>query len=40
MNEAANQQRVERAVELIHAELEALNAALGPVHPTSSPQRS
>jgi uracil-DNA glycosylase len=40
MNEAANQQRVERAVELIHAELEALNVALGPVHPTSSPQRS
>jgi len=40
MNEAANQQRVERAVELIHAELEALNAAPGPVHPASSPQRS
>jgi uracil-DNA glycosylase len=40
MNEAENQQRVERAVELIHAELEALDAALGPVPPTSSPQRS
>jgi uracil-DNA glycosylase family 4 len=40
MNDAENQQRVERAVELIHTELEALNAALGPVHPTSSPQRS
>ncbi len=40
MNDAENQQRVERAVELIRAELEALNAALGPVPPTSSPQRS
>jgi uracil-DNA glycosylase len=40
MNDAENQQRVERAVELIHTELEALNTALGPVPPTSSPQRS
>jgi len=40
MNDAKNQQRVERAVELIHAELEAANASLGPVPPTSSPQRS
>jgi len=40
MNNAENQQRVERAVELIHTELEALNASLGPVQPTSSPQRS
>jgi hypothetical protein len=40
MNEPENQQRVERAVALIHAELEALNTALGPVPPTSSPQRS
>jgi len=29
MNDAKNQQRVERAVELIHAELEAANASLG-----------
>jgi uracil-DNA glycosylase len=40
MNDAANQRRVDRAVELIRAELEALNAALGLVPPTSSPQRS
>jgi uracil-DNA glycosylase len=40
MNDAENQQRVERAVEFIHAELVALNAALGPVPPTSSPQQS
>jgi hypothetical protein len=40
MNDAENQQRVERAVELIHTELKALNTALGPVPPTSSPQRS
>ena len=40
MNDAREPARVERAVELIHAELEALDAALGPVPPTSSPQRS
>jgi uracil-DNA glycosylase family 4 len=40
LNDAENQQRVERAIELIHDQLEALNAALGPVPPTSSPQRS
>ncbi len=40
MNDPENQRRVEQAVALIRAELEALNAALGPVPPTSSPQRS
>ena len=40
LNDAENQQRVERAVELIRGELEALNVALESVPPTSSPQRS
>jgi uracil-DNA glycosylase family 4 len=40
MNAPSNRDRVERAVALIHAELQAAERRLGPVPPTSSPQRS
>ena len=40
MNAPENQRRVERAIALIHAELQGAGRHLGPVPPTSSPQRS